>query len=88
MHRIYANMEASFAKLITDPSKCAGGRFGDKHDVLWSVVDKFSRFLADIFRKVKPFSVARGHRPEVWPTTPKDLIPYGMKSRKSVATEI
>ena len=81
MHRLFADMSVSFGGMMTDPSKRAGGRFGDKLDVLWSVVDQLARFLADIISKVKPSSIAKGRHPEIWPTTPKDLIPYGVKSR-------
>jgi hypothetical protein len=79
MHRLFAHMGPSVASLISDPSNSAGGRFGDKIDVLWIVVDQFARFLSDIVCKVKAFSIAKGRHPEIWPTSPKDLIPYGVK---------
>jgi hypothetical protein len=84
MHGHFSDME----KVINDSSERADRRFGDKVDVLWSVVDRLARFFADIVIKVKPSSVAKGRHPELWPTTPKDLIPYGVKSRNPDAAGI
>lgn len=75
---VVGTMEPAIAVLSGDPRNRAVGRFGDKVDVIWSVLDHLARFLADAIIKVKPFSVATGRHPEIWPTTPKDLIPYGV----------
>ncbi|KIM78695.1 hypothetical protein PILCRDRAFT_10920 [Piloderma croceum F 1598] len=82
MHHFAA---ASPARLITDSSK---GRFGDKVDVLGTVANQLACFLSEIFGDVKPFTIAKGRHPEKWPTTPQDLIPYGVKSRNPGVAEI
>jgi hypothetical protein len=52
------------------------GRFRD--NPLKMVASGFAQFVVDAVRKVKPFSVAKGRHPEIWPPTPKDLIPFGL----------
>jgi len=79
---VTGTMEPILAMLSADHRNRAVGRFGDRVDVIWSVVDHLARFLADAITKVKPFSVAKGRHPEIWPTSPKDLIPYGVQSRR------
>ena len=85
---VMATMNPALEVLSADPRNRAVGRFGDRVDVIWSVVDHLARFLADAIVKVKPFSVAKGRHPEIWPNSPKDLIPYGMQSCKSGVTDI
>lgn len=46
-------------------------------DPFRKVVKKLTQYFKDAVTKVKPFSVAKGRHPEIWPATPKDLIPYG-----------
>ena len=58
-------MISSFARVVTDLNKRTGGRYGDKLDVLYSVVDQLARFLADIVGKVKPSIAAKGHHSEI-----------------------
>jgi hypothetical protein len=41
------------------------------------VVEHLAGFIVDAVSKVKPFDVAKGRHPGIWPTTPNDLIPYG-----------
>lgn len=86
VHHIVAGMEPVLAKLSTDPKlrNRAIGRFGDRVDVLGTMMEHLARFFVDAVSKVKPFSVAKGRHPEIWPTTPKDLIPYGVQPRKVV----
>jgi hypothetical protein len=60
----------------------AFGRFGDKNDVLRAMIERFVEYLEDAVRKVKPSSVAKGRHPEIWPATPRDLIPYGVQPRE------
>lgn len=49
----------------------------EKIEPLHKVVDTFALYFEDAVIKMKPFSVAKGRHPEIWPTTPQDLIPYG-----------
>ena len=79
LHYIVVGMMPVLAKISA--SHRAVGRFGDKVDVLGVVVENFARFFMDAVSKVKPFSVAKGRHPEIWPTTPTDLIPYGVQLR-------
>jgi hypothetical protein len=46
-----------------------------------AVVRNFGQWLEGAIAKVKPFSIAKGRHPDLWPTTPKDIIPYGGPSR-------
>jgi hypothetical protein len=56
------------------------GRFGNKADIIASVFHNIVHFLCEGIERVKPFSIARGRHPEIWPAAPNDLIPFGMKN--------
>jgi hypothetical protein len=77
LHYIVVGMVPVLAKISANYR--AIGRFGDTVDVLGAVVENFARFFMDAVRKAKPFSVAKGRHPEIWPATPTDLIPYGVQ---------
>jgi hypothetical protein len=77
---VIGTMAPALAILSADPRNHAVGRFGDKVDVIWSVLNHLARFLANAILKVKPFSIVKGRHPEIWPTTPKDLILHSMYS--------
>ena len=79
-HHLVAAMFPILAKRFADPEYHNSGmsrivRFGD--NALKMVADCFAQFFIDAVSKVKPFSVAKGRHPEIWPATPKDLIPFG-----------
>jgi len=57
---------------------------GIKSTLLGVVVEYFVNFFEDAVTKVKPFSVAKGRHPEIWPSTPKDLIPYGAQTAQLI----
>jgi hypothetical protein len=81
VHHLVAGICPILEKLSADPdnrSRGMGkmGRFGD--NALKMVADRFAQFFVDAVSKVKPFSVAKGRHPEIWPPTPKDLIPFGL----------
>jgi hypothetical protein len=82
VHSIVVGMVPVIAKLNADPDNRnrANGRFKDKIDVFGTMVKNLARFFADAVGKVKPFSLAKGRHPEIWPATPMDLIPYGAQS--------
>jgi hypothetical protein len=67
---------------FSDPKNhnLAKGRFKDKIDVFGTMVEHLAEFFEDAVDKVKPFSLAKGRHPEIWPATPTDLIPYGVQS--------
>jgi hypothetical protein len=79
IHRLVARLEAVFAQLSVEPEllKRAVSRFGNKVTILGMVIEHFAQFFVDAASKVKPFSVAKGRHPEIWPVTSKDFIPYG-----------
>ena len=47
------------------------------NDALQSVVQNFVGLFESAVREVKPFSIAKGRHPEIWPPTPQTIIPYG-----------
>jgi len=79
MHRIVVGMVPVLAQFNADPKNRnrAGGRFKDRIDIFGTMVEHLSGFFEDAVDKVKPFSIAKGRHPEIWPATPTDLIPYG-----------
>lgn len=54
-----------------------------KADALEVVVRNFARFVQAALDKAKPSSLTKGRHPEIWPTTPTDIIPYGRQPRIS-----
>jgi hypothetical protein len=46
-------------------------------DEIETIVRNFSQWIEGAIVKVKPFSIAKGRHPDLWPATPKDIIPYG-----------
>jgi len=74
IHVVVAGMAPVIAKYSSDP------KYGEV-DHFRRVVENFAQFFEDAVTKVKPFSVAQGRHPEIWPATPKDLIPYGGQLR-------
>jgi hypothetical protein len=79
VHRIVVGMVPVLASLSAEPENRnrANGRFKDKVDIFGTVVERLAEFFEDAVGKVKPFSLAKGRHPEMWPATPTDLIPYG-----------
>jgi len=67
---------------LPENHQCAFGRFGDKNDVLRAMIELFVEYFEDAMRNVKPSSVANGRHPEIWPATPRDLIPYGVQPQE------
>jgi hypothetical protein len=80
VHRIVVGMMPVLANLSADPKNRANGKFEDKIDVFGIMVNNLAGFIKDAVGKVKPFSLAKGRHPEIWPATPTDLIPYGVQS--------
>jgi hypothetical protein len=85
IHRLVARLEPVFAQLSVDPElrKRAVSRFGNKVTILGMVIEHFAQFFVDAASKVKPFTVAKGRHPEIWPVVSKDLIPYGKHTNHS-----
>lgn len=81
LHYLAAGFAPVIAKVVSDrpDDKEVVGRFGDRVDTIGTLVDHLVGFLADSLREVKPMRVAQGRRPDIWPATPKDLTPYGVK---------
>jgi hypothetical protein len=80
VHGLVAQICPILEKLHADPenhNRGMGrmGRFGNS--ALKMMADRFVQFLIDAVSKVKPFSVAKGRHPQVWPATPTDLTPFG-----------
>jgi hypothetical protein len=48
----------------------------DRIDVLGSAVVSLLGFSSRARSEPTPCSIAKGHHPEIWPASPKDLIPY------------
>lgn len=72
VHQICATM----CPMIRIASERRRGKEG-KFKTFEAVVRNFARFFENAVRNVKPFSISKGRHPEIWPVTPKDIIPYG-----------
>jgi hypothetical protein len=72
IHCIAARMMPTFAS--NDP-RLSGVVFA-------GVVRNFCRLFENAVTKVKPFSIANGRHPEIWPATSTSIIPHGKQPRK------
>jgi hypothetical protein len=82
IHAVVSGLETTQRIVASDPNHGqdeAIGRFGNEIDVIGAVFHNLVQFLDHALRKAKAFSIAKGRHPEIWPATPKDVIPYGVK---------
>jgi hypothetical protein len=84
IHTVVSILETPYRIVESEAERGQGiatGRFGNKIDMLGAVFRNFVHFLDNALDNLnaKAFSVARGRHPEIWPATPKDVIPYGAK---------
>jgi hypothetical protein len=73
---IHQTLTSMVSEHMTSNSNVKYGKDG-KFDVLKGVVRNFARFFESAVGRVKPLSISKGRHPEIWPATPKDIIPYG-----------
>jgi hypothetical protein len=62
----------------------SGPRYGGDGDMgaIETIVRNFTQWFEGTIAKVKPFSIAKGRHPDLWPATPNDIIPYGGQPRR------